>query len=222
MWSITALPNRNAPFILSHGKALNLVIGQQHWLQINGPASDAVVILLASHFVLDLNYSQNVKPTLLSLQSELLGIAHEGTRSASGLTFYNMLEKVKYQILKWNKKEITHCFLMFEVFIKFKCGDETFSICLLLISMSYRFCMFCLLRTVNVTAVPFHNKTCSNGAWLIFIWNLEFFSVANVFPSSQFVPWYDALFTLCIVHFFLFLTFNSFKLWERIHRSKYK
>ena len=94
--SIAALPNRNEPFILSHGKVLHLAIEKQHWLQIDGPSSDAVLILLAAYYVLDLNYSQNVKPALVFLQTELLGIAEEETGNASGLTFYNMLEKVKH------------------------------------------------------------------------------------------------------------------------------
>ncbi len=65
----------------------------QHWFQIEGPASDAVLILMAAYHTRDLSYSPNVKPTLHFLQINLMGLA-EGTGTATG-TFYNMMDKVR-------------------------------------------------------------------------------------------------------------------------------
>jgi hypothetical protein len=51
---LTIIDIRTSPFIFSRGKALHLAIDKQHWFQIEGPASDAVLILLAAYYhVLD-------------------------------------------------------------------------------------------------------------------------------------------------------------------------
>ncbi|KAI9552190.1 hypothetical protein GHT06_022527 [Daphnia sinensis] len=92
--SIAVIDKRTSPFIFSHGKALHLAIEKQHWFQIEGPASDAVLILLAAYHVLDLCYSKNVKPTLQFLQINLLGLVDETSGTATE-TFYNMLDKVR-------------------------------------------------------------------------------------------------------------------------------
>ena len=68
-------------------KPCTLRLKKQHWFQIDGSASDALVISFAAHYVLDLNYSKNVKPILCFLQNELLEIADEKTGSGLRLTF---------------------------------------------------------------------------------------------------------------------------------------
>ena len=70
--AIAALPKRKAPFILSLGPAMHLVMESKVFCRLDPRCSEALLTLMAAYYVFDLQYSPNVRPSLLFIQSHCL------------------------------------------------------------------------------------------------------------------------------------------------------
>ena len=89
------LPDRKAPYILSLGSDLHLVVERQHWTQLDSRSPESLLTLVAAHYVFHLEYSPAVQPTMLFLQEQCLGQVEDNSKPCQSMAIFSkMLGKV--------------------------------------------------------------------------------------------------------------------------------
>ena len=93
--AINAVQGRGAPFVLSLGGDMHLVVEGLVFCHLEaGGITDAILHLMAAYYVFNLKYSSAVEPSLLFIQSNCLMLTVDKKFQSISL-FFTLIEKEK-------------------------------------------------------------------------------------------------------------------------------
>lgn len=81
-------PVRSEPFIIKIGQSYTVIVHKNAFIQASTGSTEAIVHLIAVHFLFNIFWSKSIKNVYFFLQSKLLGINSESSNNNKSYKFF--------------------------------------------------------------------------------------------------------------------------------------